>query len=707
MTRICFRRSRASARARRPIACTVGAAVLWVAAAAAAEEGAGAERPPFGPTDVVNAAVLAPRAPDVAKHVGRLPGADVVDNGPLAGQVQYRGLFGPRVNVQVNGTRTNPGGPEWMDAHLHYVPAPLLDEIELQRGISPVSAGAESLGGVVRARTKRTRFLTAPDASVDSATLVEWTPQVDVEIAGRSVDGAFAGGGLVGAANDRHRFHILGSHESGNDYDARAGTIRPTRHARTQYGLAYGFRHRRHELAIEYRHNDTGASGSPALPLDTIFFDTELLDASYRLQTGATTVSARVDWIDVDHRMDNFSLRPQPGNPLFSDAQGGAIGYSLDASHPLAGGVFQVGADGQVTRYDMEVSTTLDTAFFLDAFQDASRDRHGAWGEWRGEAPGGIQARVGVRYTRVSMSAGPVNTSLARDFLPIRRLRDAFNAADRDRSDDLVDWALELAVEPRDALRLSLGAARKERSPSHLERYLWAPLEVSAGLADGNNYVGDLSLKPEVSHEVDGGFEWRQGPLWLAPRAYYRHVDDFIQGTPATNRDVIVISVGQGNSNPLQFSNVEAELYGVDLNWGSELPLGLVLDGTLSYVRGRRRDIDDDLYRLSPLHGRVTLTWLGPLRSSAAVESVFAAGQDRVSVTNRETPTDAWGVLNLRASWEPLSGVDLIVGVNNVVDSDVRHHLAGVNRALGSAVGLGAKIPGTGRSVYGRVRWRW
>ncbi len=77
-------------------------------------------------------------APDSAGLVARLPGAALIDNGGLSGQVQYRGLFGDRVLIRVNSQRFHSGGPNAMDPPLHYAPMPLVGRVEVDRGISPV-----------------------------------------------------------------------------------------------------------------------------------------------------------------------------------------------------------------------------------------------------------------------------------------------------------------------------------------------------------------------------------------------------------------------------------------------------------------------------------------------------------------------------------------------------------------------------------------
>lgn len=51
---------------------------------------------------------------DVSQLMARVPGGAANANGPLTGQIQYRGMTGPRVNVRVDGMLIHGGGPNWM-----------------------------------------------------------------------------------------------------------------------------------------------------------------------------------------------------------------------------------------------------------------------------------------------------------------------------------------------------------------------------------------------------------------------------------------------------------------------------------------------------------------------------------------------------------------------------------------------------------------
>jgi iron complex outermembrane receptor protein len=301
------------------------------------------------------------------------------------------------------------------------------------------------------------------------------------------------------------------------------------------------------------------------------------------------------------------------------------------------------------------------------------------------------------------MDSGEVGGTPAMMMPPAGNLRDAFNAADREQPADLVDAVLKIGFTPVSGLRLEAAGGRKTRAPSYVERYGWLPTQAAGGLADGRNYVGDIELDPEVAYEATAGVDWRgdEWGVYLSPSGFYRRVQDYIQGTPSQNPDVIAL-----DPNALQFSNIEAEFYGMDIAYGFRLPLSLQLDGVLSYVRGKRVDASDDLYRIAPLRGRSTLTFEQE-SWSVGLESYYAASQDHVSDFNDEQQSDAWGILNIFATWDPKDWLGLVIGVNNVTDNYYSDHLAGTSRINSSGVSMGDPMPAPGVNFFVRAVGRF
>jgi iron complex outermembrane receptor protein len=651
-------------------------------------------------TDVpitVDATRTAIAGPGTAELLKQAPGADVNFNGPLTGIAQYRGLFGNRLNLLINGVYTNSACPNEMEPPLHYVSLPRLDSLELIRGITPVSSGLETLGGTISARPKAMPYGAGESAEAHGY----------VDAIGHTVDDGYSVGGAIGVANRRHKLYIGGSRDQGGDTRFGSGTIRDSAYKRNAYDVTYGFQSEERELGLTYLRNETKESGTPALPMDIIFVDTNIAKGEFNSEVGELSVTALIGYTDVHHLMDNYSLRLSPPQQRFSRAESSGWSYKLTASRNLGLGELLIGADGNLTYEDATIFDPNNASFFVDNFNDVDRDRYGFFAEWRAPLAAHWRSELGLRYTRVDMDAGTVDATPAQMMVGPRILRDRFNAAKRNKGDDNIDWVAKEVYQPLREVAIELGAARKTRSPSYQERYLWLPLQSTGGLADGHNYVGIIDLDPEVSHQVELGVDWRTERFYLAPRGFYRRVADYIQGTPATDPVVIAVSAANGDASPLQFSNVDAEFYGVDVDWGVSLSDYWYLGGILSYVRGKRLDIDDDLYRIAPLNATVALTYERP-RWFVTVEGVFYDKQDNVSVTNGETPSSGYGLMNLfgEVSLGPakLATATLRAGLSNLLDETYRPHLNGINRVRESDVGIGERLPGPGRNVFASLR---
>jgi iron complex outermembrane recepter protein len=630
--------------------------------------------------------------PDVADLASRVPGANVVSNGPVAGQVQYRGMNGPRLNVRLDNMQLNSGGPNLMDPPLHYMPEPLLDQLSVVRGIAPVSAGT-SIGGVVKAKAKSSKF-----GSGDAVEL-----QADVSVSGRSVNDGYAAGGLVGAGTSKYRFHVLGSSEGGADTQFDGGEMTPTAFERHVYGVGAGIKLGDHELGFDYRHHDTGHAGNPALGADMGQTDTDLFNLTYGGRWQETLLGAQVFYSDVAHDMDNFSQRVPPANPMMyrlpqTKAEG--LGFKIDAAWPFAGGELTVGVDGHYGTNNINIVNPRNPMFFVRNVNDAERDSTGAFIEWEGMAAN-VDMLVGARYTRVDTDAGDVFVGPA---LPaaVQNLAARFNSVDRSKSDDNFDLVGRFSYRLSDDLDLTLGLGRKTRSPFYIERYAWLPTGASAGLADGNNYVGSPGLDPEVSYEVEAGFDWDDGDRYFTPRLFYRSIDDYIQGAPATDMTVVMVSTNGGDATPLQFTNVDVEMYGFDASWGYVFSPRWHVDGILTYVRGKRRDTHDDLYRITPPRATAGLSYMGD-GWFATVEGVGVAQQGRVSVSNGEPRTGGHALLNIRGQLQVNENTSVVAGIDNLLDRQYTDHLAGFNRARGTDVPVGARLPGSGLNAFIRV----
>ncbi|MCH9698890.1 MAG: TonB-dependent receptor [Gammaproteobacteria bacterium] len=652
---------------------------------------------------------------DSALLLKRVPGGNVNRNGPLTNLPQYRGLFGNRIGVRVDGVSIQEVGPNAMDTRSSAVPKTQVKSIKVYRGIAPVSAGMETLGGAIEINSRRSQF-------AESVT-PEFHGMVN---AGYSwVDFGRYYGGTLGLSNDRHRVNAGGNIEKGNNYKFRGDkkSVRPSQYDREVFSAGYGFKPADgHEISVDYDFKDTGHTGTPSLPMDIEYIRTNIASIRY---TGKLT-----DNLDIlfrgffnrgRHGMSNHLLRPAPrpggGAQRFREAttklQSGGFNLHFLMSD-IQGGNLTVGFDGDTTINDAVISDFTNPMFFIDNFVNSTKNRWSGFAEWNGDIAENLNMEIGFRYAHVQMNTDRVDTILARIRPPAAALRDRFNNSDRSKNDNLFDAAAVFRYTASDTLDLEFGAARKTRAPSYQERYLWIPLEATGGLADGRIYVGDPSLDHEKSYQVEMGVDWHDHGAYFAPRAFYRYVIDYIQGLPSTDQATnMVAGVIQPNGpGPLQFSNIDAHLWGVDLETGYAINDNFRIDAILSYVRGKRADGDEDnLYRIAPLNGRVSFTyeytdWL------AALTYVGAMKQEHTANFNGERETSGYSILNLYTQYRPsfhdyAEGITVGVGVDNIIGTQYTDHLNGINRAGNPDLARGRRIPNPGRNVYVTLRYDW
>jgi iron complex outermembrane receptor protein len=644
-------------------------------------------------------------SPDVAQLLKEAPGANVNSNGPLTGIPQYRGMYGARVATAIDGNQLAPSGPNWMDPPISYVVGSQLESLEVYRGIVPVSVAQESIGGAVDARLNKGTFGTGSDFALSGRVMAST----------QSVSGGYNLNTNLYASNDQHRVKLAALTESGDNADFSDGKIRPTEYERQRYDIGYGFRTGPHTLQLDYGYNDTGDTGTPALPMDIEYIQGDLYNLGYRFEANADTdIALSLYGSDLRHRMTNYELRQPPpaANWRRNKAKSDNAGFKLQGILTDADGEWRAGVDGFDSTHDSNIDNPNNPMFFVENFNSAEREVLGAFVERQQSLGSRWNTELGIRYNRVSMDAGKVDGTPAMTMPPAMMLRDSFNNARRSQDDDNVDLVARAWYTASESSSWYLGLARKNRSPSYQERYLWLPLEATAGLADGRTYTGNIELDPETSNQVEFGLDYSGSRLTLSPRIFYSKVDDYIQGTPSEVAPAVMfvqmmnMMNGTNNPPPLQFNNVDAKLYGFDMDWALQMNEHWALSGIVNYVRGERDDINDNLYRIAPPNATFRLNY-ARTNWSAAVESVIYNKQNQVSETNSEQKTSGYGIVNLSGSWQATNSLQLAAGVDNVFDREYRDHLSGYNRAGNPDISKGERLPGYGVNAFARLLYEF
>ena len=635
-------------------------------------------------------ALTSSSAGDMIKWV---PGATISRNGPLTALPQYRGSSGDRVNVAVDGMTLFAGGPNIMDAPVSSVPSANIKKISVSRGIASVSVAQETLGGHVEVSTHKGRFADNDELSYQLRA---------VSLYNTNGDGLHTGL-FTALASKEHKAGLIYSYQEGDDHkagnrDEQGGLSPNTLFERKRVDAFYGVQGAASSINLQGSHLKTENTGTAALPMDILFIDADTahLDSSFAIADWQ--VSAMVGSQDIEHGMDNFSLRANatPDRYRSTYATGKHEHGKLMFNRPLPQGYLNMGVDYSSANHDADISNPNNAMFALVNFNQVEKTLAGVYAEWVVRADT-LSWELGIRNNYWHSDAGQVSGPMM-----VAPLAQYFNSQDRQRNESTVDVIAKLAYPLSTHYVLSAAIARKNRAPSYQELYLWAPLESTGGLADGRSYIGNIELDSETAHELNLGLDITHRSFSASAQLFYREVDNYVQGTSTISSPLamqINMLATTMSANPaLQFNNVDARLYGGDVSYQGTLFNRGYYRGQLSYVRGKRSDVDDNLYRIAPLHHRLTVgaKWD---KWDISLSSEAVAKQSKVSSFNEEQKTPGYALLGVDIRWQAKSSTSIVIGLDNIFDKYYEQHLNGYNRVAESDIPVGERLPGIGRSL--------
>ena len=706
--------------------------------------------------DAAQLRALGAATSDTASLLRGIPGVSLQGAGGTSSLPAIHGLAGDRLRVKVDGMDLIASCPNHMNPPLSYLDPSAVAALEVWAGIAPVSAGGDSIGGTIVARTRDPEFAAAGQPPRIGGEAGVWlrsngegyglnlSARYATETLALSYSGALAKSGNYDAGGDFKPATLVETGRPGHTLplDEVGSTAYETRN----HNLGLAWRAGEHLLDLRLGLQEVPEQLYPNQRMDMLKNDQQRVNLRYLGRFDWGRIEARVYDEQVDHFMDfgadkrfwygslsgpssgpgstvgapcdpiRFHGDPAgtcaSGMPMVSESRN--TGLTLAAELPLAeGSLVRTGLEAQRYRLD-DYWPASGGGMGPGTFQnidDGKRDRLALYGEWEARHDARWTTLAGVRVERVTTDSGDVHGYSSAPAAPGGQTAEAaaFNALDRKRRDDNVDLTLLARYTASPTIDAEFGLARKVRSPNLYERYTWSSWPMAATMnnfvGDGNGYVGNPNLKPEVAHTVSATVDWHaEDRRWrLRATPYVTQVSDYID---AVKRAGWL----PDQFNVLDYANQSARLMGLDLSGRMPLadgPWGAwAMEGVLSWVDGENRDTGDETYNLMPLNTRLTLTnqlagW------HSALEWVLVKAKDGGSDVRNEIPTPGYGIVNLRTSraWQR---VRLELGVENLLDKRYALPTGGAYVGQGRTMSMngvpwGIPVPGPGRSVNASV----
>lgn len=692
---------------------------------------------------------------DTARLLEEVPGVSTYSAGDISSLPTIHGFADDRNRTQVDGMDLMSACPNHMNPALSFINPGQVRRVHVYTGVAPVSAGGDSIGSTIQVDSARPRFANDDQAYLTFGQLGTFY---------RS-NGAARGGNLtMGAATRQFSLAYTDSYADANNYRAAGNfkkpilQITPTEDRPDEKEVASsGFRRSRNrELGLAWNLNDAHLlelkwgeqsidwEGFPNQRMDMVSSEPDPATGSYMLNTKKPANVNRTlnlhylgtfDWgeletryfhQDTHHSMDMLRSRYiAMYMPMLSDAE--TDGGSVKANVVLnSRDTIGLGTEFQNYRLDdwwpaLDAGPSMGPNSFLNV-RNGRRDRLGLYGEWEAVWNTEWVTLLGMRTDRVKSSAGQVqgySSSYDADGFGFGSIR--FNNGDRHQTNQHYDLTALARYTPDQGQNYELGFARKTRSPNLYELYAWSANTMAALMnnfaGDGNGYVGNPDLKPEVAYTMSLGADWHDAnhEKWgIKTTAYATYVNNYIDAKRLQNS----VSAGSGCNGTnvtatncyvlLQYQNVDALLYGLDVSGsyqlGSVSGLGnFSTTGVISYVRGNNKTTGGHLYHIMPLNAKVALQHqLGKWINRFEMQSV--AEKERVSEVRNEMVTPGYSVYHLRSSYE-WQRARLDFSIENVFNKYYLLPLGGAYVAegnsmrTGGAAYYGMNVPGMGRSA--------
>jgi len=598
-------------------------------------------------------------AHDGADVLKNIPGFNVIRKGGTDGDPVFRGMAGSRLGILVEGECVLGGCGNRMDPPTAYIFPAAFDRITVIKGPQAVRYGPVSPAGSVRFERDFER------REETGQTLFATTTVGDF---GRW-DGAFdlRGGTQAWQGRVAATYATMDDYVDGSDQRVHSAYERWSTHLSGAWSpSAQTF------LELTGSLSDGEAAYADRM-MDGVKFDRQNLGLRLHHQPATgwiNTLEAQVYVNDVDHVMDNFSLREfrpsmmMPGRTVSNPDRltyGGRVAFDLAVADAWD---VDVGFDHQSDEHRIRRTMNEDMMPFASLARSPNATFHqtGAF----------IEAAYSLKTTTRLYGGLRADHWAARDQRATVRLGMRGLApnptADQQRTEVLPGAFTRIEHDLAAGSTVYVGIGHTQRFPDYWELIM----------PEGAQSVSGFDLDPEATTQVDLGWLYPADSFDVSVSAFANQIEDYI----LIQRNVPKPGGMMGGMRRANVArNVNAQTYGGEMTVGVDLTERWRSDFSLTAVHGTNETDDLPLAQMPPLEGRLGLTYQRATWSTGLLWRIVAA-QDRVAVDQGNIvgqdlgPSPAFDVVSINASWAPTDRLRISAGIDNLFDTTYAEHIS-------------------------------
>ena len=633
-------------------------------------------------------------------------GISQYDAGRIASLPVINGMADDRVATFIDGMRINGDCPNHMNPAISYLNPHDVATAKIMAGITPVSMGGDSLAGSIDIQRKDPLF-----AEKNKKILIKGEASSFYHSNGSGVGTA----GNITVANKHLSLRYNGSWSQSRNYHAGSGggKVYSSAYKTFNHDVTLGYKKDNHLFSLTYGQSDTPYEGFPNQYMDMTNNRSIFVNGKYKGDFDWGTIEARGYWQRVTHAMNMLSNKgghsATKGMPMNID--GRTAGYNVKATVFIDNhNTLRIGSSfdhsGLNDWWSPLQKNMMMGPHTYHNINNGHRDRLGNFAEWEAQWTPKVTTLLGFRNDLVMMNTGRISGYQGINGMNAeeRKAIHNFNTANRGHTDTNFDVTAMARWTVNKSFTWEGGYARKSRSPNLYERYTWGTspmaMRMIGWFGDGNGYIGNLNLKPEVGNTVSTTFDFHDPhqDIWeVKVQPFYTYIHHYINvnylGSMRTRQNTTV--------SKLQFDNHNAQIYGINTAesyklWNNKKYGQGILKGNINWVMGQDRTNHNSLYHMMPLNGTLSLNeYFGPW--AGRIEANFVNTKNQVDPMRREPKTPGYVLFNIGGSytWRMLR---LDASIENIANKKYYLPLGGMS--LGDLITTNElrALPGLGRS---------
>ncbi|MGA6134817.1 TonB-dependent copper receptor [Acinetobacter dispersus] len=627
-------------------------------------------------------------ATDGADYLQSIMGFNAIKNGGTNGDVTFRGMFGSRIKMLVDGSENLGACPSRMDAPTSYIQPESFDKITVIKGPQTVQyANTGSAATVIFEREPEKLTQEKPYRGQASVVMGSY---------GRLDHNVEA------AVGDETKYARLNANrsEADNYKDGDDQSVH-SNWKRWNADLALGWKPTDDSWLELRAGKGDGEAAYAGRGMDGSQFKRESLGLhaeQKNLTDVIKKVEAQVDYSYNNHIMDNFRLRTPPMTTMKMHGMDMTVPNKMEmevARRTLNTRLavttdwdkFSVvsGVDTQHNKHGGNMIMYAMPSMNSPFSNDLKFQSYGAFSEWTYNTDANQKWVAGARVDQVKI-----------DSLENGKSRSDTNPSGFIRIEKTL---------PEHGLKTYAGLGYVERTPDFWELYSTST-DRGVGSTDmmgktTYRMIDNLdNLKNERTAQLDVGFQAEHGAWNTWASAYAGLIKDFI-----------LLQYGGSNQRYPLARNVDATIAGAEAGVGYQFTDHLQADVSTMYAWGKNTSDGRALPQIAPLEGRVNLRYVEEKYSLGLLWRAVAK-QNRVSLNEGNVvgydmnESKAFNTLALNGTYKLTDAVDVSVGVDNVLDKTYTEHL---NKAGASMFGYGAseQFNNIGRNYWMRMSMKF